>query len=279
MTDPDCVEFLQWALPRLHLRWAGFRKVRRQVCRRVNHRLQEVGLVSAPEYRTYLDTHPSEWPVLDALCRIFISRFYRDKKVFQYLEQAVLPQVARMAVAGGETMVRCWSLGCAAGEEPYTLALLWQLGLAPQFPGLGCRILATDIDRQAIERAQRGCYPPSSLKDLPEAWRAEAFLLTADGLCVKPRYRELVTFLEQDMRETGPDEQFHVILCRNVAFTYFDEEWQRATLLMIKAHLRPGGALVIGSLESLPDGVSGLEPWATNLRVYRLIISPAPRVD
>lgn len=269
MTDQECVQLLQWALPRLRLRWAGFRKVRKQVCRRINQRLKELGLPEVREYQSYLDAHPEEWPVLDGLCRISISRFYRDKQVFQYLEREVLYELAQMAVANGEHDLRYWSIGCASGEEPYTLAILWQLCLAPRVPTLGCRILATDVDQRMIERARRGCYPPSSVKDIPEDFLAQAFLRTAEGFCVKAPFREPVTFLEQDIRTTVPDGQFHLILCRNVVFTYFDDELQRQTLHLITERLVPRGALVIGSLEFIPEGGSGLEPWSKKSGVYR----------
>src|SRR5574341_1404341 len=127
MRDPDCVAFLQWVLPRLRLRWPGFRRVRRQVCKRLDRRLRELGLSGLPEYRSYLEAYPSEWAGLDRLCWISISRFYRDKAVFQCLEREVLPQLAERASAGGEGEFRCWSVGCAAGEEAYTMAILWKL--------------------------------------------------------------------------------------------------------------------------------------------------------
>ncbi len=87
ITDADGVQFLQWCLSRLRLRWPGFRKVRRQVYKRLHRRLQELGLSSVAEYRSYLEEHPTEWAALDALCWIPISRFYRDKGVFQYVER------------------------------------------------------------------------------------------------------------------------------------------------------------------------------------------------
>lgn len=273
MTDHDCVEFLQWALPRLHLRWPGYRKVRRQVCKRVGRRLQELGLSGIGEYRAYLDGHQAEWPVLEGLSRIGISRFYRDQGVFQFLERVVLPELAETAAAQGQSEVLCWSLGCAAGEEPYTLAVLWNLGLSQRFPELGIRILATDVDEQAIDRARKACYSPGSLKDLPAAWVDRAFSPSERGFCLKAGFRELVTFLQQDIRETAPEGWFHLILCRNLVFTYFDEALQREMLQKITEKLVPGGALVIGGTETLPEGTCGLRPWPEKLRVYRSIDS------
>ena len=121
MTDSEGVQFLQWCLPRLHLRWPGFRKVRRLAYKRINSRLQELGLPSLEAYRAYLTDHPSEWATLDTLCWIPISRFYRDRGVFQHVEHEILPRLAQLALARREGEIRCWSAGCAGGEEPYTV--------------------------------------------------------------------------------------------------------------------------------------------------------------
>jgi len=269
MTDPEGVQFLQWCLPRLHLRWPGFRKVRRQVCKRVSRRLQELGLPSLDAYRVYLEGHPGEWATLDTLCWINISRFYRDRSVFQHLANEILPQLAQRVVARRESEIRCWSAGCAGGEEPYTLAIIWRNCLAAQFPLLALRIVATDIDPLAIRRAERGCYRASSMKDLPAQWRAQAFVTIADELCLKDEYRSPVTFMLQDIRERAPEGLFHLILCRNLVFTYFDEMLQRTTLQRLSGRLAPGGALIIGNLESLPDGPWGIQPWSTRLGMYQ----------
>jgi len=276
MRDPDCVAFLQWALPRLRLRWPGFRKVRRQVCKRLERRLRELGLAHISEYRAYLEAHADEWGRLDQLCSISISRFYRDRAVFQCLEREVLPRLAQIAGAAGEREMRCWSIGCAAGEEVYTLAIVWKLGVAPHFPSLGIRILATDVDPHAIERAREGRYGASSVKDLPREWLEAAFLQLPGGFSLNPEFREPVTFLQQDIREAAPAETFHCICSRYLAFTYFEEGLQREALDKIRDRLVPGGALVIGRRESLPGGVFGLDAWAPRLGVYRRSSASSP---
>jgi chemotaxis protein methyltransferase CheR len=253
----------------LHLRWRGFRKVRRQVCKRINHHLQELGLASVVAYRVYLQDHPAEWATLDRLCWIDISRFYRDQRVYQQVTREILPQLAQRVVAAGESEIRCWSAGCAGGEEPYTLAIIWRHCLTTEFPSLRLRIVATDIDPVAIRRAERGCYRASSIKDLPPQWRAQAFVTTDDELCLKDEYRSSVSFLLQDIRERAPEELFHLILCRNLVFTYFDEILQRKTIQRLSDRLAPAGMLIIGNLESLPDGPWGIQPWSTRLGVYQ----------
>ncbi len=268
-------------MPELRLRWRGFRKVRTQVCRRIDRRREELHLADAAEYRAYLETHPAEWAVLDELCRISISRFYRDRAVFEFLEREVLVQLARAETASGGTELRCWSIGCAGGEEPYSLAILWKLCLASRFPSVALRILATDADEHAIGRAQQGWYAAGSLKDLPPDWRLQALHPSGNKFCVKAEYREPVTFLVQDVRRTVPEGLFHLILCRNLAFTYFDEPLQREILHKIAERLVPGCALVIGNLKSLPKGVeasehhAGLEPWSQKMGVYRKSARPS----
>ena len=269
MKDTLCIDFLQWALPKLGMRWPGFRKVRRQVCQRIDRRCRELGLPDVVAYRTFLGTHPEEWAVLDSFCRIFISRFYRDRGVFDTLRREILPSLAELSLARGEAELRAWSAGCASGEEIYTVSLIWQLELQPRFPSLACRLVATDADPHMLERARTACYPASSLKDLPPAWREKAFEETDDEFCLRPEFKAEIDFRGQDIRADQPPEMFHVIMCRNLVFTYFSESLQQQLLAQILKRLLSGGALVIGQTEQLPAGEYGLSAWAPHRGVFR----------
>ena len=116
-TDADYVRFLQTCLPRLALRWAGFRKVRKPVVKRLKRRLRTLQLPDPAAYLAYLDDHPEEWEVLDGFCRIVISRFYRDQGIFETLRDTVLPTLAHAARVRQVQTLRCWSAGCAAGKK------------------------------------------------------------------------------------------------------------------------------------------------------------------
>lgn len=270
MTDRECVELLQWAAPRLRLRWEGFRRVRGQVCKRLGRRLKGLGLPDAAAYRARLEADPAEWEVLDSLCRVTISRFYRDHRVFDVLREDLLPAVLRDARDRGEQVFRVWSAGCASGEEPYTVAVLFRFGLAPAFPGLKLELLATDADEALLERARRGCYPPGTLRELPSEWAAKVFTRTEEGeQCLAPELRAEPTFRRQDLRAELPAGPFHLVLCRNVAFTYFAPPLQREVLARLLERLVPGGLLVIGSHESLPEGDTGLERAAGPMPIFR----------
>ncbi len=196
MTESSCVEFLQWALPRLALAWPGFRRVRRQVCRRIGRRAQDLKLPDLFAYRAYLEAHREEWALLDSFCRIPISRLLRDRIVFDRLGTQVLPELAAAATARGERTLRFWSAGCASGEEPYSLKILWTLELASRFPNLSLAVIATDIDEGLLERARAARYRASSLRELPGAWVEKAFA-RSDGLFeLRPEFRAGVEFLQ-----------------------------------------------------------------------------------
>lgn len=268
MTDPELVAFLQWALPRLGLRWEGFRRVRSQVRKRLQRRLDTLGLQHLGQYRGHLETHPAEWAVLDAACRITISRFWRDRQVFQTLGLRVLPVLVRTAAPGP---LRAWSAGCASGEEPYGLSILWELELRGVLGDMDLEITATDADPTMLRRASRGGYPPGNLKELPPEWRAAAFSPPTEPggeRFLEARFRRPVRLLLQDLRRDSPPGPFHLVLCRNLAFTYFDAPLQRRVQDRIHGLLVPGGALVVGAHEVPPPHPS-LSPWPGAPHVYR----------
>lgn len=268
MRDADCVEFLQWALPQLNMRWRGFRKVRRQVCKRVARRMKALDLATVAQYRDLLAATQNEWQMLDAACRITISRFYRDKHVFDALGREVLPEPASEAQQE-DRCVRIWCVGCASGEEVYTLSILWDETVRSAFPRVEHEITGTDADPVMIARAERACYPHGSLKDMPETWRAQAFSQVGREFCVRPSYRKGTGFQLQDIREEQPAGPFDLILCRNLAFTYFAQPLQQSVLNQIKARLRPGGYLVIGAHETLPLESCGFEVIAGCSEILR----------
>jgi chemotaxis protein methyltransferase CheR len=266
MRDSECIDFLQQMLPRLRFQWKGFRKVRKQVCKRIDRRIRELGLADTGAYRDHLESEPGERALLDGLCRVTISRFYRDKGVFGCIGKRLLPELAEEAE---NKYVRIWSAGCASGEEAYTLSLIWRVALAGRFEGVRLKIVATDSDPVMLSRGQKGCYRRSSLKALPEAWIESAFIAVRDTYCLDDGYRKGVHFLRQDIRTEMPEGPFDMVLCRNLVFTYFDAALQRELLAKIGKRVRLGGFLVVGTHESLPEGVEGFERVEGVPGVYR----------
>lgn len=257
--DTDCIAFLQWALPQMDLRWPGFRKVRRQVCKRIKRRMSDLGVADLAGYRMLLEADPAEWRALDECCHITISRFFRDTHVFEVLRGQVLPDIAARAQREGRG-ARIWSAGCASGEEVYTLKILWDLEIANAHPGVPLSLIATDIDASMLVRARGACFETTSLRELPRHLIAQVFDRAGNLYCVKPQYREGISFLHQDLRTQAPTHFFDLILCRYVAFTYFSPPLQKQVLERILARLLPNGYLVIGTHETLPRNGLVLTP-------------------
>lgn len=270
---------LQWALPRMQLRWSGFRKVRRLVCKRIERRRAALGLPDIMAYRQHLEATASEWDELRGLCTIPISRFCRDRGVFEALERIVLPQLAVRAADCGRGVVECWSAGCASGEEPYSLSMLWQLCVPASRTAIALRILATDIDSVLLARAAKACYPKSALKEVPESWRSAAFESRGGQYCLRERFRRPVTFARQDLLRAMPEGPFDLILCRNAAFTYLERPMQHRIAGQFAARLRPGGVLVIGIHEELPTDAALLVPWSGIRSTFRKAEEEALSLD
>ncbi|WP_257451428.1 CheR family methyltransferase [Archangium lipolyticum] len=275
MTDAECLELLRWAAPRLGLRYEGFRRVRGQVCKRVGRRMKALGVPGLAAYLERLEGDAAERAVLDALCRVTISRFYRDQGVFDALREPLLPEVLEAERARGGSLLRVWSAGCASGEEPYTVAVLFRLGLWPRFPDFRLELVATDADASLLERARQGCYRRATLRELPSGWVDRAFTPREELLCLRPEYREGLDFRLEDLRQRMPEGPFHLVLCRNVAFTYFAPPVQREVLARLLERLEPGGLLAIGAHESLPEGATGLARAAGALPLFRREAPPA----
>ena len=240
MARAECSELLMWALPRVGLRFEGYKKVQRQVCRRLDEQRQALGLTSTAAYGDYLEAHPDEWAAFRRLARVTVSRFYRDTELWDGL-RAALPALG--------TSIRAWSAGCASGEEVWTLRLIARLDDAA--PDIA--VVATDIEDEMLFRAEAARYQAGTLRWLPEGWRDQAFHRSADALRLHNDWRDGVEFVQQDLMETAPDGPFAVILCRNLAFTYFDDANQALVLERIRTRLQGGGVLMLGKGERLPD--------------------------
>lgn len=276
MTDEGFPAFFAEVCARLGLAPTGYRRTLGSVRKRVARRMRELGVAGLVGYRRHLAQQPEEWGWLDRACRIPISRFARDAPVYDALVRRLLPEQAAIARARRRRSVRVWSAGSASGEEPYGLAIAWRLELQPRFPELELAVLATDADPVVLARAARASYPGGSLRELPARFRA-AFQRRGDEWWLAEPYRAGVRFQRADLRSERPDGPFDLVLCRNLAFTYFDLPTQRRVASAFAAVLRPGGLLVVGRGEQLPPGC--LELRRREPELYVRDDGPAPGVS
>ena len=271
----DFESFLKWALPQIGLRWEGFADVHGQVARRLRERMADIEVGGLDDYRDYLDTHPDEWREVDRCCRVTISRFYRDGEVFDAIRATVLPNlVERLEDNEERDHIRAWSCGAASGEEPYTLRLCWAFDWGDEQTEWDLAVLASEAYEHMIDRAEFATYPESSLRELPETWRQEAFEDVPGGFRLDESYREGVEFARHDIRQGVPrraERPIGLVLARYLPFTYFDHETQIDFVSTCREALRPGGFLVVGADESMPDETSDFErvDASGSIRRYR----------
>jgi len=252
---------------------AGFPQGARQICKRLHRRLRDLQLANLGAYRARLDTDPAEWRVLDDCCHVTISRFYRDRHVFDALRRRVLPDIAARAERE-QHEARVWSAGCASGEEPYTLKILWDMEIAGGYPQVSLLVIATDADTNMLARARKACFEATSLHDLPCDLIGKAFDPTGPLFCLKPQFRKGIEFLHQDLRSEAPAVLFDIILCRYVAFTYFAPPLRQQVLGRILERLLPNGYLVIGTHEQLPGNGAALTPLAGVPAIFQKASKP-----
>jgi len=231
--------------------------------------MRDLQVADLPAYRARLEGDPAEWCALDQCCHITISRFFREKHVFDALRACVLPGIAARAKRECRS-ARIWSAGCASGEEPFTLKILWDLEVTSSFPGtILLSIIATDADAAMLARAQQACFRAGSLRELPRPLIEQAFDRAGPLYCVKPQYRDGVKYLHQDLRFEAPAGPFDLILCRYVAFTYFAPPLQKQVLLRLLERLLPDGYLVIGGEERLPCDFAALVPLQGTPQIFQ----------
>lgn len=178
-----------------------------------------------------------------------VTAFFRESHHFDTLRGAALPALIDRARAGGR--VRLWSAGCASGEEAYSLAATLTAA-CPDACRRDIRILATDIDRAVLARAEAGLFPAEAARPLaPDLSR---LIFPRDGhgpagLTVAEPLRRLIRFRRLNLVEPWPMRgPFDVIFCRNVMI-YFDRPAQEEIWQRLSALLAPGGWLMIGHSE------------------------------
>ena len=169
-------EFLKEAAPLFGLQRRPFQ--RRGVKRKVERRIAEVGFSHFEEYLLKVQKDPEEQDHLSKILTVTISRFFRDKKVFDLLENSIFPTILKNKKEKDEFKI--WSIGCASGEEPYSFLLLWKEKFEKNFPQIHLSILATDINEKLLERAKEGRYKKSSLKEVPKEVLKSTLILKMD---------------------------------------------------------------------------------------------------
>ena len=243
----DFDEFLREAGPLLGLQWRSFQ--RKGIKRKVEHRIAEIGLTNFEEYLIRIKKDPPEQIRFSKILTVTISRFFRDQEVFNTIGTSLNPTIIKNRSEGD---FKIWSIGCASGEEPYSLVILWKEKFEKIYPQIHLSILATDIDEKLLERAKKGRYKKSSLKEVSENILKGYFRMDNGFYVLDQACREQIEFRRHDIIHEEPFSGMDMVFCRNLAFTYFSKESQMDVLKKIAYSLREKGYLIIGKDESLP---------------------------
>lgn len=223
--------------------------------RRIAVRMRARGTHSYSEYADLLRRDEAEHRKLLDAVTINVSKFYRNRDLWRALDRDVLPKLFDLRARP----VRIWSAGCAAGEEPYTIAMLlreYALRTGRERDLLRFRILGTDIDQPSLRAARVAKYTSFAFTDIDEDLRRRWFV-EPDFVEVKREIRRFVEFGERDLIKEDFGTGHHMILCRNVII-YFEREVQELLFTKFYDALAPGGFLVLGKVESIFGRAAGL---------------------
>ena len=243
--------------------WSGYRKVRKGVKKRVRRHMIQLSCTSIQDYLQKIDRYPEVWAKCQDHLVVTISRFFRDRQLWDHLQKRVLPDLVKRF----SEKLSAWSAGCANGEEPYSLSMVAAAVTETIFSMESIQILATDGDTTSLQRAKEGRFPESSLKELPEAFKKR---------WLKPIGRR--TWLIDEQLKTGirweihqlldqpPQDRFHLLLLRNNLLTYYQGQQMHTAFNGILECLVEGGILIIGSHEHLPPTLRAMKrdplcPW------------------
>ena len=233
---------------------------RDMVCRRIMRRKRALQLASYKEYCELLKQDESqELPNFINSITTNLTSFFREPHHFQYLAEYIKQQEQNRR----SQRLRIWSAACSTGEEPYSIAISMAQALQSTLQSWDVKILATDLDTNALAVAKTGVYEFESCKSLPQAMLSRWFSQGTGGnaglVKVKPELQQYITFKQLNFMDSWPlNGPFDAIMCRNVLI-YFDRPTQIELLSRFVQLLRPGGLLFLGHSESAGKEMDELE--------------------
>jgi two-component system CheB/CheR fusion protein len=247
--------------------------------RRIERRINVRSLPNLSAYAAFLHADPDEVQALLKNLLISVTNFFRDKEAFATLEQEILPRIFEGRRAGEQ--VRIWVLGCATGEEAYSIAMLCAEYALSVLDAPSIQIFATDIDDSSIAHARAGRYTAADVADVSPERLRRFFTPEDQHYRVRREIRDMVLFANHNVLKDPPFSHLDLVSCRNLLI-YLNHTAQERVMETLHFALNPGGFLFLGASESV-DGSSDL--FATVNRDQRIFqsrqaeIRPLPSVD
>lgn len=232
--------------------------------RRIGVRMKMLNMTNSSQYAELLNSDLNEVGTLYDSLSINVTKFYRDKKVWQVFGNKIIPNLLKDSKTSEKS--RIWSCGCASGEEPYSLAIMFSEAL--DNPKNKIKILATDINSNALQNALKGIYTIDNLKNLDALIITKYFKkIDSTRYQVIDKIKDLVSFNLADIT-TFPISYLDVIFCRNLLI-YYGKEAQDLIFKKFYTVLKPNCYLVLGMDETL---------WGHKLQNSFLSVHPRDRI-
>ena len=217
------------------------------VLRRLEKRIAALQLKHIDAYLKFLESNPSEVDTLFDTILIGVTSFFRDKEAFESLEE----YVGKIVQAKRKTeTIRIWVVGCATGEEAYSIAILLHKLLKKYEKECGVQIFATDIDEKAIMKARKGVYPAHTLTEMPKELIEQYFLQKGNDYELIKAIRSMVLFSKHDITNNPPFLKLDMITCRNLLI-YFGTNLQKQIMPIFHYALNPHGYMFLGKSETV----------------------------
>ncbi len=236
--------------------------------RRIERRMGVHKIDKIADYVTLLQENPSEGRILFKELMIGVTRFFRDSKVWEKLEQEIIP--ACIVKQPENTILRAWVPGCSTGEEVYSLAIVLKEAVEGINPpkNISLQIFATDLDDDAVETARKGLFPVNIEADVSSHRLARFFVKTEDGYHVTSEIREMVVFAQHNLIMHPPFINIDIISCRNLLI-YLETDLQKKILSLFYFSLNNDGIMVLGSSETLGTAGHLFEPSDNKLKIFK----------
>jgi len=238
------------------------------IYRRIERRMGLHQIARIADYVRYVQTNPQEAELLFKELLIGVTSFFRDPAAWEQLKGEVLPPLLAGRPKGG--VLRAWTPGCSTGEEAYSLAIVFKEAMEQIKPprNLLLQIFATDLDKDAVDKARQGVYPSNIVADVSEERLRRFFVQDDRGYRMSKEIRETVIFAPQNLVMDPPFTKLDIITCRNLLI-YLAPELQKKLLPLFHYSLNPGGFLFLGSAETIGASTVMFAPLAGKMRLYR----------
>ena len=244
ISDKDLKEITEFVHKKRGLNLSYFKPT--FLSRRIGVRMKMLNMTSSSQYAQLLNSDLNEVGSLYDSLSINVTRFYRDKQVWQVFGNKIIPDLLKDSKISEKS--RIWSCGCASGEEPYSLAIMFSEAL--DNPKNKIKIQATDINSHALQNARKGIYTIDNLKNLDALLITKYFKkIDSTKYQVIDKIKDLVSFNLADIT-TFPISYLDVIFCRNLLI-YYGKESQDLIFKKFHIVLKPNRYLVLGMDETL----------------------------